>query len=223
MKYFLAIDKGSLYEGDSRFKKLNLSGINAKLEDDNNLRDLWTFTTTFETIELLKTFLKENKLLSSKESYHDLVIAYNYDGNRFMPVAYACDNKYLNWRNLEDIIYKNARKPNFLDVIINVYGGNSYVASEIYSLKSYLFNNYQDYKLYDVIRSFVAKLCLKPGEKATVVNEKGLYDLAMLISKLDNPNREMEIRKVMPKPGLVKNLDDEQNRKHDDDDQMRLF
>ena len=235
MKYFLAIDKGQVFKNSERLIKLNLTSINEKLSVDNNLRALCTFTCSFNSQEELKSFLQAKGLLDKKNTSLPLVITYFRDYYRTLNVPYSKDSQYFNSKNLVELIYKHAKDTNFLSMIINHYSNYQHLSKEIYSLRSYLSNPYADYKLYDVIRAFVDKLCYRQNKnQKNIINFKGMFDLGMLISRILNKSPE-KVREDSSKTSLEKqNLSEDDPRffkleelkdryEKSQEDQMRLF
>ena len=195
MKYFLTIDKGLFYNKKERFKKINLSSINESLDKENNLEAICTFTTAFETPALIKDFLNKKKLLDSKEMIFDLVITYQNEPEHLLDVAYASDKEYFNLNKLEQLIYSFSRKPERLRIITKYYNNQKSLTNELTSLRAYLSNPFADYKLFDVIRRFIEKVCYKTVNGKRVKNYQEIYRLGMLLRKLDNPKRSEEINK----------------------------
>ena len=183
MKYFLAIDEDVMRRKE-KIKPINLGKINKALDKDNNLRALCSFTTTFKNKRELCAFLQKQGLISTREMDCDLLL-YSYEDDKiFNAVAYRADAKYLDFRQLEEIIYKNRDNKGFLSALIRHYANYKYLSREIYAIKSYLAEPYLDYKLYDVIRSFVDKLCFRQINSKRIFKFDNLYNLGMLVSKL---------------------------------------
>ena len=143
----------------------------------------------------------------------------------------------MNFKNLEEIIYRIAKKPGFLQVIISHYSNYQNLFSEMYSFRGYLSNPYADYKFYDVVRRFVDKVCFREVNGKKKINYKGLYDLGMLISNLEEYEKAEKI-KVEKKADLKSSfrerineddpeyfhLEELESRKNEElDGQMRLF
>lgn len=195
MKYILALDKGNYYKRNERYIKLNLGSINEKLEADNNLEALWKFTSYFDTRQSLVDFLISKNIVNQKNRKYDLVIIYQLNYIRNISIPYACDAKYFDPLELEKVIYKNARQKNFLEQLIHEYKDNKLVMKEIYSFRVYLSNPYADYKFYDVVRQFVDKLCFQTKNGQRTKRVKSLFDLAMFLAMLTNPNRNAIINR----------------------------
>ena len=237
MKYFFAVDKGQSFKNALRFYKIDLTALNPKLAENNNLQALCTFTTTFENEAQLKAFLQSQGLLKLKDIGSDLIITYYREYNHFIKIPYLKDAKFLNFKNLEDIIYKYSKKPGFLKAVISRYNNYKNVFSEIYSFRGYLQNPYADYKFYDVVRQFVDKICFRTTNSKKKINYKGLYDLGMLISTLEEYEnvRKLEIEKKEAMKCFQKrelneedpeyfHLEELRARKNEEiDGQMRLF
>ena len=237
MKYFLAIDKGQIFKNSLRCSRINLETIDDKLASNNNLQALCTFTTAFENEAQLKTFLQAKGLLELKDVGNGLIITYYREYNRYIKIPYAKNSKFLNFKNLEEIIYRIAKKPGFLQVIISHYSNYQNLFSEMYSFRGYLSNPYADYKFYDVVRRFVDKVCFREVNGKKKINYKGLYDLGMLISNLEEYEKAEKI-KVEKKADLKSSfrerineddpeyfhLEELESRKNEElDGQMRLF
>ena len=87
-----------------KIKPINLGKINKALDKDNNLRALCSFTTTFKNKRELCVFLQKQGLISTREMDCDLLL-YSYEDDKiFNAVAYRADAKYLDFRQLEEII-----------------------------------------------------------------------------------------------------------------------
>lgn len=235
MKYFLALDKGRTSKNYERFIKINLASINEKLAHENNLQALCTFTSSFENETQLKLFLVAEKVVDQKGINYPLTITYLKDFNRSTIIPYKKDLKYLDYRYLEDIILKNVKSPEFLKLLVNRYGNYKHLSQEIYSLRGFLSNPFAEYKLYDVVRRFVNKICFRQKNGKQVINYKGLLDLGMLISRILEP---MPIRCEINHKTQIKSeeqyLSEDDPRLHhleelkeraqiNSDDQMRLF
>ncbi len=192
MKYYLSLDKGQVFKNKDRYIKIDLSEINEKLIQDNNLKALVTFTCSFENVLQLKEFLNAKGLIEKKNINCHLVLTYVRDYIHFREIPFKEDAKYLNFRNLEELICYNSKKPGFLDAIIQNYSKLPHLSPEIYSFRGYLSNPYADYKFYDVVRSFVSKICFREKSGKKVINYKGLFDLGMLISKLTKSKEAVE-------------------------------
>lgn len=237
MKYFLAIDKGQIFKNSLRFYKIDLETIDDKLASNNNLQALCTFTTTFENEAQLKAFLEAKGLLDLKDIGNNLIITYYREYNRYIKVPYAKNSKFLNFKNLEEIIYRMAKKPGFLQVIISHYSNYQNLFSEMYSFRGYLSNPYADYKFYDVVRRFVNKVCFRDRNGKKKINYKGLYDLGMLISTLEEYEKAEKIKaeqKASLNSSFQENMNEddpayfhfkelESRRNEELDGQMRLF
>ena len=233
MKYYLSLDKGQAFKNKDRFIKINLKEINEKLVQNNNLQALVTFTCSFASSSQLKEFLTKKGLIEPRNVNCNLVITYEREYIRFRAVPYKDDTKYLDYRNLEEIICQFCKKPGFLQTIIQNYNYFPNLSQEIYSFRSYLSNPYAEYKFYDVARSFVGKICFREKNGKRLINFKGLFDLGMLLAKLTKP-------KTKSKQIITKSKEAEQQYSEDDpkyyqleelnsrlereeDDQMRLF
>lgn len=238
MKYFLAVDRGQKFKNNLRFMKINLESINNKLVSDNNLEALCTFTCTFENEAQLKAFLQAKGLLTLKDIENGLTITYFRNYNRFIKIPYASQKHFLNFKKLEEIIYSFSKKPGFLDVIANHYINYPPLANEVYSIKGYISNPYSDYKFYDVVRKFVDKICFREKKVSRKINYKGLYDLGMLISALEefdkvqtseitraNTTEEsLRERNLAEEDPAYFHLEELKSRKDEElDGQMRLF
>ena len=232
MKYSLAFDKGQVFKNNDRFIRIHLNSIHDKLEQDNNLQSLVTFTTTFKSAHELKEFLK-TKGINPVYLKYEPVILYKKDYFRFMRVPYQSDLKYLSDRNLEKIIYEHANDKGFLEVLISNYANYPHLSNEMYSFRSYLSNPYASYKLYDVIRMFVDKVCFRNNNGKRTLNYKGMLDLGMLLSlvlkKAPKPQEEVNKKSIFDEK-----IDEDDIRYHkleelkdrykdNQDDQMRLF
>lgn len=233
MKYFLAFDKGQKFKNNERFIKIDLKEINEKLVQDKNLRALCTFTCSFSNERDLKAFLHAKGVIASKDTKYDLIITYVKEFNRSISVPYAQDAKFLNYKNLAEIIYQQSKSTNLIQVIIEHYSNYRHLSSEIYSLRSYLLNPYADYKLYDVIRSLVDKICFRQTSGKRILNFKSLYDLGMLLSKYFSPKEnKIESSQNIPdskpflsedNPGYFHLEELKERYEKNKDDQMRLF
>ena len=195
MKYFLTVDRGSFYNKE-RFKKVDIGKINPKLNTDNNLEAIYEFTTTFENDSTFKEFLIKQGLLDNKDMYFDLVITYEQNPIHLLDIAYASDRKYFDLKNLEQVIYSFSKNPERLRVLAKYYSTEKHVANELMSFRSYLSNPYADYKLYDVVRNFVEKICFKVIKNKRIKKYAEIYRLCMLVSKLDNPKQNKSIKKT---------------------------
>lgn len=224
MKYFLTIDRG-VYFNQDRFKKIELSKINVNLNKEDNLEEIYEFTTTFENPSLLKSFLNKQSLLNAKDMFFDLVITYENNPVHLLAVAYSSDKKYFNLRNLEQIIYSFIAKPERLRILAKYYSNYKYLANELLSFRSFVVNPYADYKLYDVIRRFVEKICFKVVNGKKVKNYSEIYRLCMLVSKLDNPKNIKSSSKSSENQmqDFVKTENDNLANLYLDDEQLRLF
>lgn len=187
MKYYLALDKGRVFKNSDRYIKIPLNLVNEKLDQNNNLQMLSTFTTTFTNENELKSFLIGKNILDNRKSYYSISIIYYKDFYRHINVPYKSITKFLDFHYLEELIIKNAKTPNFLEIIIKRYSNYKHLNQELYSLKSFLSNPFADYKLYDVIRKLVNKICFTKTNDKQKTNFKGLLDLAMLISSMVTP------------------------------------
>ena len=233
MKYFLAFDKGQAFKNKERFIKLDLESINPKLNQDNNLESLTVFTTSFETEGELKEFLKKKKIGDSRLFQNHLAIIYVKDYIHFREIPYKEDKPYLDVRQLEEIISKNSKRAGLLNSLIQSYSNYPHLSQEIYSFRVYLCNPYADYKLYDIIRSFVKKVCFKEKNGSLKKNYKGLFDLGMLVSKITKPKKETkQITKPTSIFDQIYEEDDpryfhleelKSRRKKEEEDQFRLF
>ena len=233
MKYYLAFDKGVAFKNRERFIKIDLEAINSKLNQDNNLESLTVFTTSFETEKQLKEFLQKKTIVDSRFLSNHLVIIYIRDYIHLREIPYKENALYLNYRNLEELIYKNAKHKGLLNSLIQNYQNYPHLSKEIYSLRVYLSNPYADYKLYDVIRSFVKKICFKEKKGNLKINYKGLFDLGMLLSKIIDSSKKKE-QIVEPATPIDQEYDEDDPRyfhleelkyrqEKEQDDQFRLF
>ncbi len=234
MKYFLALDKGPSYRNDERYLKIDLNKINSLLNQDNNLKPLCAFTCTFKDKGELKKFLKANHLIDARYENYDLGITYFKEYYRFVSVPYQADAKFLNPKTLEQVIYEKSNHPNFLSIIIKQYHKVPYLKEEIYSFHSYITNPYADYKLYNVIRSFVNKICFRKNNDGIYVPDfKGTYNLGMLIAKIGNKDVKSNEIKQTKSVEKVEYSEDDPRAHHleelkeryekSQDGQMRLF
>ena len=237
MKYFLSLDKGRHLNELERFITIDLANIHESLALDNNLNAISKFTTSFETASSLKKFLLSNGLISEKEKKYDIVITYQKGYIYSMPVAYACDLEFFDINNLAIVIRDNSKRKHFLSQLIYHYKHNKKVASELYSFQAYIYNPYADYKFYDVARRFVDKICFREKLHKRVKDVKGLYDLALLVSMLTNPGRNLVIYKsdepkenintrsiIQEDSSLYYQLEELESRQNNDlDGQMKLF
>lgn len=200
MKYFLAVDKGSLYNNKKRFKRIDLSSLNELLASDNNLEALCTFTSTFSSLAELKAFLISQKFLEPRLSIYDLVIVYLADFNKAMEIVYSCDINYFDLEYLKKAIYNQALNPMFIKSFIEKYRHYKKVTEEIQALKVFYSNIYPDSKiLYRVISSFVEKMCLEDVTDKPTKNYLELYKLAMFVSRQSNPHRDQIIHEPIKK------------------------
>lgn len=233
MKYFLAIDKGDLYSNQERFKKIDLAQFHKQLGEDENLKALSLFTATFAMENDLKAFLRSKQLLDLRYASYDLVIIYFKDYYHSLPVAYQADQEFLNLVNIENAIYEYAMRPSFLNHIINRYSNYKFLQQEIYSFKSYLSNAFADYKLYDVIRSFVSKICYCMKDSKRQINYFELYRLGMFLSSLINNKVLQSSNVTMKHASSVQSINDDPGSYHFEElqdrfqntqeDQIRLF
>ena len=233
MKYFLAIDKGKHLKNGERFKKIDLSFINNHLIKDNNLKAICAFTATFNTPSELKEFLQRKGLMSAKDSSYNLKIIYNNKGyNRSLRVAYKSDQIFMDYRYLEDVIFKNAYSPEFLNSLIEYYKNYTQLREELAAFR----HPKKEYKLYDLVRMFVYKICFRENNGQNKLNYRGMYELGMLISKLTKEETREERKKEKREDSSIfqMNLDENSQEYHhleelkdrakkNDDDQMRLF
>lgn len=237
MKYFLSLDKGRHLKEAERFITIDLGNVNEALSLDNNLKAIYKFTTGFETVPSLKAFLLSSGLIRESETKYDLVVTYQKGYIHSIPVAYACDLEFFDINHLINVIRDNSKKEHFLPQLINHYKYNKKVARELYSFQAYTYNPYADYKFYDVVRSFVDKICFREKDHKRVKDIKGLYDLALFVSRLTNPGRGLVIyragevktsantRSVIKEDSpLYYQLEELESRRNDDlDGQMKLF
>ena len=220
MKYFLAIDKGQIFKNSLRFSRINLETIDDKLASNNNLQALCTFTTAFENEAQLKTFLQAKGLLELKDVGNGLIITYYREYNRYIKIPYAKNSKFLNFKNLEEIIYRIAKKPGFLQVIISHYSNYQNLFSEMYSFRGYLSNPYADYKFYDVVRRFVDKVCFREVNGKKKINYKAEKIKVEKKADLKSSFRE-RINEDDPEYFHLEELESRKNEELDG--QMRLF
>ena len=233
MKYFLAIDKGKHLKNDERFKRIDLSIINDQLIKDNNLKAICTFTTAFNTPNELKEFLQRKGAINAKDRNYNLKTTYTSKGyNKSLSVAYKSDQVFMDYRYLEEVIFQNASSPEFLKLLIEHYKNYANLTSELAALR----DPKKEYKLYDIIRSFVYKLCFRDSFGKNGINYRGMYELGMLISKLTKEEKmEEKITEQKETPSILQmNLDEnspeyhhleelKDRAKQKEDDQMRLF
>ena len=233
MKYYLSLDKGQAFKNKERYIKIDLGKINELLSRDNNLKALITFTCTFESAGELKEFLKAKGLIDTRNIRDDIVITYLKEYVRFRAVPYKEDKKYLDYHNLEELICEYAKKPRFLETIIKNYSNYPHLTQEIYSFRAYLSNSYADYKLYDIARAFVSKICFRERNGVQVVNYKGLFDLGMLIANLTKPKKELQ-QTITPSVNIERQYSEDDPAYHhleelksryekEQDNQMSLF
>ena len=76
MKYYLAIDKGEKTNYTKRYRILNLSILDTRFNQNNNLEILTRYTMTFTSSPEFKNFLHAKQILQSKYLAYDLVIIY---------------------------------------------------------------------------------------------------------------------------------------------------
>ena len=233
MKYFLAMDKGKHLKNDERFKRIDLSIINDQLIKDNNLKALCAFTTAFNTPNELKEFLQRKGVMNAKDRNYNLKITYTSKGyNKSLSVAYKKDQVFIDYRYLEDVIFKNAQAPEFLNQLIEYYKNYTKLTFELAAFR----DPKKEYKLYDTVRSFVYKICFRDNNGQNVLNYRGMYELGMLVSKLTKTEKQEERKQENSKtPSLLEmNLDEnspgyhyleelKDRAKKSEDDQMRLF
>ena len=186
MKYFLAVHKGQALNNEGNFRKINLG---KELDQENNLKALCDFTGTYSNEMELKQALNQNFLLANNEMHYNLAIGYKKDSFRFIAVPYQKEHEYLSYKKLEDAIYGFSKDKQALQVLISYYSYSNYpqiynIRSELYSFRVYLSNPYEDYKFYDVVRSFVEKICFRTDKDKKTLNYRRMYDLGMLVSKL---------------------------------------
>ncbi len=218
MKYFLAIDKGEYLSNADRFVNVDLKSIDSRFDKNNNLQALCIFTTSFEKESELKFFLMNKNLMYSKYANYPLVFIYKRNYYRALNVPYKAHLDYLNFHYLENKICKCAKNPNFLHALTKYYVSHMYLNQELNSLRSYLSNPYADYKLYDVIRNFVDKICFKIKNGVRVINFRGLLDLSLFIYKFSSSN--VSINSTVNNTELFK---DSFEHSYFDEDDPRLF
>ena len=249
MKYFLALDKGSLRKANDRFTMLDLSIINPSLAKDNNLRSLAEFTCSFNTSSELKYFLIQKGILNSKLSYFDLVICYEYSGIKMISVAYKCDAEYIGINNeyldnnknyidisrLKAIIFDKAKNDVFLENLLHYYRNYTFLAEEIRLIKAYSKDPFATLKFSDAIRKFVEKIC----KNGNTIDFRRVYDLGILVSKLTNKGRDALISRNLENKDVSKSksvvemdevlkfeleqLEDRLKKGEDDDGQLTMF
>ncbi len=189
MEYFLAIDKGE-FETKERFTKLSLKSIDkrrgkASLEKPNNLKNIATFTMSFNNSQELKSFLISMNILPKIYQYYDVVIAYEEPYSkkiRFLEVAYKCYEKYFDINNLSKLIAQRIKKnPEFLFQFLN-YFPPYYSKKAYYALKK---TPLRIKELTTKVKDFLESLSysfVEPEEPSFL----GLYLAAILLANYDN-------------------------------------
>ncbi|MBE6154918.1 MAG: hypothetical protein E7163_05060 [Firmicutes bacterium] len=235
MKYYLAVDKGNFRNLDDRYKILDLSQINPELGNDDNLKLLVKFTTTFETKKTLKDLLIAKGVLAANNAYYDIVMYYEHSYPKTLDVAYKVDEEYLDIGRLSNIIYDKLKNKVFFDTFLNYYEQNSFLEDEIGLIREYAGDIYANHRYYEAIRRLINKICYKKNSAGkTVLNYRQLYDLGMFVSKLANKGRNIVINRVekesikansiVPEEGTAeRDKWDELYGKEIDDDQIKLF
>lgn len=233
MKYFLAVDRGSLFKLNERFIALDMGDIHEKLTKDNNLKELCTFTMNFENQTVLKDFLLKKNILGKNIANYDLKIIYRRNYIRFLSVPYSKDKKYFDIGYLGDIIAKNAYDSNFLKVFLAYFQNDVYKSDEYDELKKAFFEYAPQYILFDKIRSFLNCKVYPVKDGKTSFSYRSLYEIAMLVSNLleKKESRKENIQKKAEVDSNFTHLTETQqfeleellSRKKDDNDQISLF
>ncbi len=205
MKYFLALDRGPYQKIDRRYLKLDLEvlgeDINKSLNRDNNLKELCTFTMSFLNETLLKQLLYAKGILRLEDKYYSLKIVYkrNYKGKEIikaLDVPYKKHEKYFKFESLAMIIKDNAWKSKeFFRAFLSFFEQDSFKKEEFYMLREMEFLNLEENILYDRIRAFINARCEVRG-KNKHLNFRKLYEIAMLVAKLDNGREENQVKKL---------------------------
>ena len=120
----------------------------------------------------------------------------------------------------------------FLNSLIEYYKNYTQLREELAAFR----HPKKEYKLYDLVRMFVYKICFRENNGQNKLNYRGMYELGMLISKLTKEETREERKKEKREDSSIfqMNLDENSPEYHhleelkdrakkNDDDQMRLF
>ncbi len=180
MKYRLCLENYS----NSKDKKF--IEIKNYLSEGNpySLRDICRFTFGFENALSLKKYLLAKGLINARFLYYDLRIVYNYKGVRSLLVPFIADKEFFSKARMIEFISKEVTKnPEFMEL----FRRRRHLPDAFYELR---FDPYSC-NILDKSIEFVEEMCSN--------SYKGLYDLAMLISKINTVKKENNSKDDIPR------------------------
>lgn len=227
MKYYLAVDKGDRYRDNERYVKLDLTLINSKLSENNNLRAIDVFTEEFDNERELKHFLKEQKLLDKSISYFALSILYVKNGYKTLLVPYKKDGKYFDIEFMSEVIANEFYLTNMMNVFLNYFKAEDYKSESYHQLRSVVLRGSEKYIVYDRIRKFLDDYCKPTGK----ISAGAFHRVAMLVSRIHQSSGTPEVTPLDKNESPVLSdaqrfhLEELQSRvqNQEDDDQLNLF
>ena len=238
MRYYLACDKR---KGENRFSFVSMDILakivkNEKLQEDNNLKAIYDFTTTFNSQKDLIDFLIQNKLIVSTNKYESFYIIYEIKNNGksnfyTLPIAYKKDKLYFSFGYIaKRVVDKNKIDENYLKSFVSFFKNKFYLSEEYYILKSMSEGYVNDDKIYAGVQDLINKVCyVKRGNKY-VFNFRNFYEIAMNMALLDMPlknKKASESNKAYERQlSIVQEIEREYLRdraEKTNDEQTRLF
>lgn len=208
MKYYLALS-----DYNRKSKNLDLSPLNEALSNDNNLKALVEFTTTFENERELKRFLIAKKICERIPDHLSLFFAFQRNEVFFLRILYKNDKKYLNKDYLIESI-KNRLSIALIEILIKYYYYNKKAITSLHELKDAYCERKPAYEVELAIRDFIDNVLLDFKNKKIKYRE--LYNLALIMSKynekIDEEKRSEDLNKVETKHEPVEEYE-----------QMRLY
>lgn len=203
MKYFLALRKWK----SNKYISIDLDSINNLLCKDNNLKALSKFTMTFKNETELKEFLIAKKLLHPNLRHNELKIAYNYKTIRFLNVPFKEDEKLFDIGYLAKTITDNSMRPYYLETFLEYFIHDNYLSEEFFKLSEALADHKTNYKLYDLVLSFINSKCYKIRNGKEIFSYKELFRIVMVVKALNmemyKPLNEEKTEQVVLESGVL--------------------
>ena len=198
MKYYLAVDKGNIYRNSVRFNYIELKNIHNSLIKDNNLRELCTFTMSFQDIQTLKEFLIHQDVLKKEQKDLELKIIYLRNGFiKDINVPTRGYETYFKISNLASIITKNQNNDKFMRGFLSYLNNRNYNSEAYYELRSAYNNSVPDYIFFDRVTAFLNSYCYYMNKGKKTPKYRSLYDVAMITYYLLNPRRKQVKEAIM--------------------------
>ena len=231
MKYFLGIKNGAKHEF------IPLDKLDERVNVNNNLRALCTYTMTFNSEYDLKQFLMAKKIVNRDISKLDIEIVYRrkYKGKMYsycLDVPYKKQEKYLSYFDLAGVIVSRCLKyPAFLKLFLSSYemyyneNFKKLPSEEFYQLRNR--GSYVDeLELYDLVRKFLSKECYRREKKGRFFSFLNLYNVAFTAIKVEEALKlyeDKEKRRVEVKKEVIDSKDKREETSWEIEGQMKLF